>query len=52
MTQHHRSGGQFEAAFSPEVEQSSPDGSDVDESRKAPRYVQQIRFQDTMKTHS
>lgn len=45
MTHHHRSGPQFEASFSPEVELSSSDGSDVDEDRRGSRYVQQIRFQ-------
>lgn len=45
MTQRYRSGPQFEAAFSPEVELSASDGSDVDEDRKGPRYIQQIRFQ-------
>ncbi|KAJ5115271.1 hypothetical protein NUU61_001030 [Penicillium alfredii] len=40
------SGPRYEAAFSPAMEDSSSDDSDIDEHRRGRRYVQQIRFQD------
>lgn len=46
-TQLHPSGHRYESAYQPVLELSSSDDSDINEHRREPRYVQQIRFQGT-----